>query len=386
MIDSGLLDSARRLRLMACALVLFAPLAAHAQSTETLRAYQDFETAKAANQVQDALKHGDEAVKFTQADGDKQSLVELLRSLGDYAASVNRDPEAVQYYGRALALQETELGADHPDLVPLLSAMADLSVKDRRYPDAEAQLQRILGIERSVYGDRNVNVTATQRKLREVYTAANDAEGVARMDAELKAHVAQQRSLGPPAARAPRYQQNNGFATVRVFYGTNRAPSGDLKPALFYGAARERGDLNYGYLDVTIPQIHEKAELEEQPRWDVTLDVAELRKLRAAVERAAAAQGRVRAPSARTGGQGAGQGCVHLRARLQRDLRRCGAAHGAARLRHGFRRYADDVQLAVRRQRSTRISATKPRSTTAATKWPNSSTPWSHSPARETST
>jgi esterase/lipase superfamily enzyme len=73
-----------------------------------------------------------------------------------------------------------------------------------------------------------------------------------------------------------RYQQHNGFADVRVFYGTNRAPTGELQPAAFYGKAR--GDLQYGSLDVTIPAIHREAELETQPRWaEYVFDVAEAR-------------------------------------------------------------------------------------------------------------
>ena len=52
---------------------------------------------------------------------------------------------------------------------------------------------------------------------------------------------------------------------MRVFYGTNRATSGDTKPATFYGNVR--GELQYGYLDVTIPETHKEAELETQPRW-----------------------------------------------------------------------------------------------------------------------
>src|SRR5450432_1073622 len=71
------------------------------------------------------------------------------------------------------------------------------------------------------------------------------------------------KSIAPATSR--RYKQNQGFATVRVFYGTNRARSGETKPALFYG--KGRGDLQYGYLNVTIPQIHKEAELETQPRW-----------------------------------------------------------------------------------------------------------------------
>jgi len=63
---------------------------------------------------------------------------------------------------------------------------------------------------------------------------------------------------------------------VRVYYGTNRAPTGDLRPAGYYGKAR--GDLQFGYFDVTIPAAHRSAELETQPRWaDYVFDAGELR-------------------------------------------------------------------------------------------------------------
>ncbi len=249
---------------------LWAPAVVLAQSVELLQAYQNFEAAKAANKIPDALRYGNDALKLEEAGGDKQNLIGLLRSLGEFSAQAGYDVEASKYYQRALALQESVLGADHPDLVPVLTAMADLSIKSRRYPEAEALLNRILDIERAAYGDRHENVLATLGKLRDVYRAANDSEAAARVDAELQPPpAATERGLPPgPGAlvgNGRRYKQSQGFATVRVFYGTNRAPTGEQKPALYYGPAR--GELQYGYLDVTIPQLHKEAELETQPRW-----------------------------------------------------------------------------------------------------------------------
>ncbi|HEV7614456.1 MAG TPA: alpha/beta hydrolase [Steroidobacteraceae bacterium] len=256
----------------ACALVLIAPVLASAQSADLIRAYRNFEIAKAADKVADALKSGDLAVKLTEEGGDQQSLIELLRNLGDFAAQAGEERRAVQYYQRALALQESAIGPEHPDLVPLLTDLADLCSKDRRYAEAAALEQRILGIERQAYGEHHENVLATLGKLREIYAADNDTAAIASIDAQI-----QTRSRPPPtperglpsipgeAAGSRRYAQNHGFATVRVFYGTNRAPTGDVKPALFYGQGR--GDLQYGYLTVTIPEVHKEAELETQPRW-----------------------------------------------------------------------------------------------------------------------
>ncbi|MHB8477501.1 MAG: alpha/beta hydrolase [Steroidobacteraceae bacterium] len=263
----------RRLRGLILALLLFAPAAALAQSADLLRAYQNFEAAKAANRVADALRGGDDAVRLTEESGDQPSLIELLRNLGDYAAQAGEDQPAAGYYQRALGLQESALGPEHPDLVPLLTALAELYFKDRRYPEAAALEQRILSIERQAYGEHHENVLATLKRLREIYGAGNDAAAAARIDAQLQAWAPHppppsgDRGLPalPGAATNRRYQQSGGFATVRIFYGTNRAPTGDTKPALFYG--KGRGELQYGYLNVTIPQLHKEAELETQPRW-----------------------------------------------------------------------------------------------------------------------
>ncbi|MEP6546554.1 MAG: alpha/beta hydrolase [Gammaproteobacteria bacterium] len=257
----------RRLAGLACALLLLAPGAVFAQSADLLRAYQHFEAAKNDSKVADALRFGDVAVKLTEESGDKQSLVELLRNLGDYAAQAGQDQAASRYYEQALALRESSLGPDHPDLVPLLTALADLNFKAKRYPAAAASEQRILSIERLVYGEHHENVLATLGKLKDIYHAANDVQGVARINAEVQRLSAplDTRGLSGLSGATRHYKQNQGFATVRVFYGTNRAPSGNTKPALYYG--KDRGDLQYGYLNVTIPQVHKEAELETQPRW-----------------------------------------------------------------------------------------------------------------------
>jgi len=242
--------------------VLLAPAAVWAQSTDLLLAYKNFEAAKAADKVSDALKAGNAALKLTEEGGDKQGLIELLQNLGEYSMQVSQDGPAVEYYGRALALQESALGPQNPDLVPALTALAKLHVKAKRYADAATLELRILDIERQAYGEHHENVSATLTRLREIYRLAGDTEGVARMDGQLLQALAGQRAL---SSKTRRYKQNQGFATVRVFYGTNRAPTGDLKPAEYYGKAR--GDLQYGYLDVTIPQVHQEAALETQPRW-----------------------------------------------------------------------------------------------------------------------
>jgi len=253
---------------LACVLTLLAPAVAEAQSAQLLQAYQKFEEAKAANDFAAAEVYGRRALVAAESPpgSDPHDLIDLLRSLGEVAADAGDDQQAVQFYQRALRLQESLLGADHPDLVPLLSALADIDVRDKDYAGAEALLQRVLNIERAVYGEQHENVLATLKQLRDTYRAAGDTDAVARIDLQVESFGASTRGLALPG-KDGRYKMNQGYATVRVFYGTDRKPTGELKPAAYYG--KERGDLQYGYLDVTIPQLHQKAELETHSRWDM---------------------------------------------------------------------------------------------------------------------
>jgi esterase/lipase superfamily enzyme len=264
------LDGQLRIALAALAL-LIGSASAHAQSVDLIRSYQALEAAKADHRVADALAAGDQAVSLLTAQGgDPHELVELLSGLGDIAAQAGLDRQAMQYYQRALDLQSSRLGPMHPDLVPLLDALADLHARAARYTQAAALLQRVLQLQRATYGEHHSCVLATLQKLRTVYLAANDSEAAAQIERQLALAAAARRGLvtvnGKVVVRSDRYRFNkDGYTTVRVFYGTNRTPARDATLAPYYG--RTVGDLQYGYLNVTIPQIHQLAELETPAPW-----------------------------------------------------------------------------------------------------------------------
>jgi esterase/lipase superfamily enzyme len=260
---------------LACALALLAPGLAMAQALELPLAYQRFEQAKDANDYAAAEVYGRSALVASEstAGSDPHDRIDLLRSLGEVSVKAGDDAQAVQFYQRALRLQESELGTGHPDLVPVLAAMADIYVREKRYADAEVLLQRVLKIEQTVYGERHENVLATLKQLRDTYRAAGDTNAVARTDQQIERFGSTSKALqeGPASRAIPgkdrHYKLDQGYATVRVFYGTDRKTTGMLKPAEFYGI--ERGDLQYGYLDVTIPAVHQEAALETRSRWDI---------------------------------------------------------------------------------------------------------------------
>lgn len=254
------------------ALIASAPGSVVAQDN-ALQLTQRFTEARLAGDYATAVRYGNQALAELATSPDAAASVDradLLVGLGEAHTHLDQDQAALENYQQALTLREAAIGAENPDLVPLLQAIADVNLTQHRFLDAAGQLQRIVSIERAAYGDSHPNVRVTLQKLRDAWQSAERPEEVANTDALIRKLDASARSV--PLTRGKqrrdrRYKQDDGFATVRVFYGTNRAPSGGTKPAEFYGTARS--DVSTGYLDVTIPEVHREGELETQSRWSM---------------------------------------------------------------------------------------------------------------------
>lgn len=273
-VSEGLRRTQRRVlhsgaALLAGAWLFSVPLAGHTQSAELLQTYQQFETARAAQDWPNAVAQGRKALQLADAATiSAAELKDLLCRLGEALANNGDSKEALLIYQRALAAQETALGLDHPDLAPTLQALAELQIKTQHYAEAEELLRRMLAIEEVAYGKRNENLAGTLGRLRDLYKTVGRNEDAERIETRIDMLSASVRSPIARASRSERrYKQDEGSATVRVFYGTNRAPSGSAKPAQFYTA--ERGELAFGYVDVSIPEMHREGELETQSRWSL---------------------------------------------------------------------------------------------------------------------
>ncbi len=251
--------------MLACLLL---PASGYGQPPAAFQALRSFEAASSSNNFPDALKYGREALRLLEstADLDRPDLVGVVRSVAEVAAKAGQDAEALQLYQRVLSMQEQDLGAESPDLVPALTALAELQLKGKHYVEAESLLQRVLQIERAAHGEGHEEVLAALQRLQQLYRASGNTEALARIDQQLQTAQTPAHVFRDIAPEDRRYKMDHGIATVRVFYCTNRAPSGKLQPAEFYGNDYAK-QLQYGYLDVTIPQEHKEAELET--RWEV---------------------------------------------------------------------------------------------------------------------
>lgn len=74
-------------------------------------------------------------------------------------------------------------------------------------------------------------------------------------------------ALAPPVPVAGVRGDGTGFATVEVFYATDRARSGSDYPAEFYGHGR--GPLETGVVEVTVPDSHRPGAIEAPSVWSL---------------------------------------------------------------------------------------------------------------------
>ena len=78
---------------------------------------------------------------------------------------------------------------------------------------------------------------------------------------------AQASALAEPTTEPPSTRSNDpGFATVDVFFATDRAKTGRSRPARFFGHQRD-GQLNYGVAEVTIPRTHQPGTVATPTVW-----------------------------------------------------------------------------------------------------------------------
>jgi esterase/lipase superfamily enzyme len=255
---------------MGCGLLLLGMGLAHAQTAALVRDYQGFETARAAHQVADARRYVDNALALPDADGiDGSQRAQLCEALAELARTEGQNDVAVSYLERAEQLREAQLGDRHPDLIPSLLKLADGYSAAHRDEAARDILVRALAIARDAHGDNHESVQDLLLRLRGVYARLNDQDSVARTDLELDAISSRSRKLAgirkEVVVQSRRYNIENGFATVRVFYGTNRQPTGNVAPTYFYG--NSSGALQLGFVDVTIPETHQLAQLEAPGGW-----------------------------------------------------------------------------------------------------------------------
>ena len=262
--------SAVRFRIAALALLAVAVAApASAQLESLYTPFQLYTDARQRGDVDAAARYAEQDLALATATfGDRSS--ETLKAhfrLGLAFTDSQRYEAAERELTTALTIATEVFGTGHPELVPFLQALATLKLASGDPAAAARWLRQVVTIEQGVYGEQHAIVADSLNQLREAHVAAGDTEAVARVDAELRTASSFSRDLGALSDDSRRYDASSGYATVRVFYGTNRARSGSRRLDEFYNA--DRGELQTGYVDVSIPETHKYGEIETESRFSI---------------------------------------------------------------------------------------------------------------------
>ena len=247
-----------------CIAAVALPAISEGQVPDLIQPQQQFEAARARGDLAAAIALGRQTLEFAEQQFGESSfdVVRTLEMLGQVSAAAGDYDGAIDYYQRVVTIKEQTLGENHPDLVDTLDALVDVNLQREAYDEAEDLLRRILEIEQATFGASHENVLISWRRLRDLYSRTNRPADAATVEATIADLDMRARDLD-----LRRYTTEDGFATVRVFYGTNRMPTGKAKASQFYG--NERGELDVGYVDVSIPETHKYGELETSTRWSV---------------------------------------------------------------------------------------------------------------------
>lgn len=243
-----------RLRLLWIALGLAANLLAapvHAQDAPDFSRISDL----AATDPTAALTLIDQTLQsLAKADPDPRTLHDLTRLAADLLAAQGRHAEAAAQYAALAQLVARNRRLDI-DPIPLWSravseykAAADLR--------GAIRAQTALLKEQQDGGLPGETLAATM-------TALADLQSDPTAAAQWRAQAAAARHPATTQARGA----GEGFHRMTVFYATDRARTGNPDPAEFYGP--DRGPLDYGVAEVTLPDSHVAGAIETASIWNL---------------------------------------------------------------------------------------------------------------------
>ena len=256
-------------RAILAALAIFCVTPALSQTDSMFSPYQRYEDALLDDDLDAAAGFAQQSVSATTAEFGAESpeVVEALIRLATVNQQLGHLDEAERNLEQALRITEQALGDQHPELVPLLEFLATINREQGDLDNAAARIARVLSIEVAIYGEHSDIVVTTLGELRDIYEELGQTDKQLEMEVRIRAAGEFTRNLGSLEDDPRRYSAKDGYATVRVFYGTNRVASGKSKPAQFYG--NRRGELDVGYVDVSIPETHKYGELESESRFSI---------------------------------------------------------------------------------------------------------------------
>jgi esterase/lipase superfamily enzyme len=243
-------------RLVVAALLVLAccALPATAQTFDPLLDIRISEELEAGD-VDGALELIDGALS---ASDDARLTEDLLGRKAAILETAGRHAEAAAVLEELEASISGREGETAPALIPVLERMAGAHAAAGAPAEAVAVLSRLLDVLDALdLDDRAPEVLARLEAV-----AASAPEVSAQVEAAVDTwELAQEDSRSGPFGADP----ETGFTTVRIYYATDRARTGDEDPADFYGG--DRGTLELGTATVSIPPRHFPGRIEKPKFW-----------------------------------------------------------------------------------------------------------------------
>ncbi|MEX0956849.1 MAG: alpha/beta hydrolase [Rhizobiaceae bacterium] len=190
--------------------------------------------------------------------GDFRFTEDLLARKADILHAAGRHVEAAAVLENLAASIIEREGETAPELVPLLGRMADAYEAADAPGDAVAALSRLLEILDAL--DLDARAPPVLTRLQALADSRPEVAGEAR--AAIGAYeLSSEETRGGPFGADP----ETGFTTVKIYYATDRARTGDTDPSGFYGG--DRGALELGTATVSIPPRHFPGRIERPKFW-----------------------------------------------------------------------------------------------------------------------
>jgi len=240
-------------------------------ATGSLAAVGDVPDPLVGPQIEDAVQAGDTAGALALIDTalgtatDPRFTEDLLARKAEILSSEGRHAEAAE----ALELQANSIAEREGETSPALLPVLDKAAAERELAGEPEAVVEILSYILDILPRLGLSAQADAYLARLDAIAASATPQVAASANELAERFRRQREAGSRSIFET--DPDKGTTTVRIYYATDRARTGDTDPDNFYGG--ERGELELGTATVSIPPHHVPGNIERPSIW--TLEFSE---------------------------------------------------------------------------------------------------------------
>lgn len=240
-------------------------------ATGSLAAVGDVPDPLVGLQIEDAVQAGDTAGALALIDNalgtanDPRFTEDLLARKAEILSSEGRHAEAAE----ALELQANSIAEREGETSPALLPVLDKAAAERELAGEPEAVVEILSYILDMLPRLGLSAQADAYLARLDAIAASATPQVAASANELAERFRRQREAGSRSIFET--DPDKGTTTVRIYYATDRARTGDTDPDNFYGG--ERGELELGTATVSIPPHHVPGNIERPSIW--TLEFSE---------------------------------------------------------------------------------------------------------------